>query len=68
MTIIFDRNERVKTFRFWIVFYTANYLWTQYKYESRGPKKPWAGIAKSFQIEYEATIKRKVNLNGMGAL
>ncbi len=32
------------------------------------PKMPGAGIAESFQVEYKAIIKRKVNLIGMGAL
>jgi hypothetical protein len=68
MAIIFYRNERVKRFRFWIVFYTVNFLWTQYKYESGGPQMPGVGIAESFQIEYKAINKRKVNLNGIGAL
>ncbi len=68
MAIIVDRNGRVKTFRFLIAFDFVNFLWTQCKYESGGPKMPGAVIAESFQIEYEATIKRKVNLTGMGAL
>jgi hypothetical protein len=30
--LFFDRNERFKTFKFWIVFYIVNFLWTQCKY------------------------------------
>jgi hypothetical protein len=68
MAIIFDRNERVKTFLFHSAFYFVNYLWAQCKYESGGPVMLGAGIAEFFQVEYKATINRKVNLNGMGAL